>query len=82
MIFKGIIYYVKHKISVKVKGRFEKCLIKIIKTLKIIKKLEKRQSQKLHKMKIETANEVGYSNESRKLGKDQPRSNSAQKIGQ
>ena len=36
----------------------------------------------LQKMRVETANEVGYSKESRKLGKDQPRPDSAQKIGQ
>ena len=46
------------------------------------KKAGEKTKSELHKMKIETANEVGYSNESRKLGKDQPRSNSAQKIGQ
>lgn len=82
MVFKGIIYYVEHKISVKVKVRFEKCLIKIIKTLKIIKKAGEKTKSELHKMKIETANEIGYSNELRKLGKDQARSNSNQKIGQ
>ena len=31
-------------------------------------------------MREETANEVGYSKESRKLGKDNPRPDSAQKI--
>ena len=36
----------------------------------------------LQKMRVETANEVGYSKESRKLGIDQPRPDSAQKIGQ
>jgi len=46
------------------------------------KKAGEKTKSELHKMKIETANEVGYSNESRKLGKDQPRSNSNQKIGQ
>ena len=46
------------------------------------KKAGEKTKSELHKMKIETANEVGYSNESRKWGKDQPRSNSAQKIGQ
>ena len=46
------------------------------------KKAGEKTKSELHKMKIETANEVGYSNESRKLGKDQPRSNSAKKIGQ
>ncbi|WP_294391156.1 small, acid-soluble spore protein, alpha/beta type [uncultured Clostridium sp.] len=46
------------------------------------KKSNKKTKAELHKMKVETANEVGYSKESRKLGKDQPRSDSAQKIGQ
>ena len=35
------------------------------------KKAGEKTKSELHKMKIETANEVGYSNESRKLGKDQ-----------
>lgn len=37
------------------------------------KKAGKKTKAELKKMKIETANEIGYSKESRKLGKDKPR---------
>lgn len=46
------------------------------------KKSGQKTKSELQKMRVETANEVGYSKESRKLGKDQPRPDSAQKIGQ
>ncbi|MBS4958123.1 MAG: small, acid-soluble spore protein, alpha/beta type [Clostridium sp.] len=46
------------------------------------KKSGKKTKAELQKMRVETANEVGYSKESRKLGKDQPRPDSAQKIVQ
>ncbi len=42
------------------------------------KKAGQKTKKELHKMKIETANEVGYSKESRKLGKDKPREKEAQ----
>lgn len=37
------------------------------------KKSNKKTKKEIHKMKIETADEVGYSKESRKLGKNKPR---------
>lgn len=37
------------------------------------KKVGQKTKAELRKMKVETADEVGYSNESRKLGKDKPR---------
>ena len=37
------------------------------------KKAGKKTKAELRKMKLETANEVGYSKESRKLGKNKPR---------
>jgi hypothetical protein len=37
------------------------------------KKSNPKTKKELEKMKIETANEVGYSKESRKLGKNEPR---------
>ncbi len=42
------------------------------------KKAGQKTKKELHKMKIETANEVGYSKESRKLGKNKPRDPEAQ----
>lgn len=45
------------------------------------KKSGQKTKAELKKMKVETANEIGYSSESRKLGKDKPRPESAQKIG-
>ena len=44
------------------------------------KKSGQKTRAELKKMKEETANEIGYSKESRKLGKDEPRPESAQKI--
>ncbi|ATD55452.1 hypothetical protein [Clostridium chauvoei] len=38
------------------------------------KKASKKTKAELRKMQAETADEVGYSKESRKLGKDKPRS--------
>jgi len=38
------------------------------------KKAGQKTKAELKKMKIETADEVGYSKESRKLGKNKPRS--------
>lgn len=46
------------------------------------KKSGQKTKAELQKMRVETANEVGYSKESRKLGKNQQRPDSAQKIGQ
>ena len=46
------------------------------------KKAGKKTKAELRKMKLETANEVGYSKETRKLGKNKPRKESAKKIGQ
>lgn len=46
------------------------------------KKSSQKTRSELQKMRVETANEVGYSKESRKLGKNQLRPDSAQKIGQ
>ena len=66
----------------KEKEVINKCLIKIIKNSKDNKKSGQKTKAELQKMRVETANEVGYSKESRKLGKDQPRPDSAQKIGQ
>ena len=37
------------------------------------KKSGQKTKAELRKMKVETADEVGYSKESRKLGKDKPR---------
>ncbi|WP_160671224.1 small, acid-soluble spore protein, alpha/beta type [Clostridium sp. C8-1-8] len=37
------------------------------------KKSNPKTKKELENMKIETANEIGYSKESRKLGKDKPR---------
>ncbi|MBK1809363.1 small, acid-soluble spore protein, alpha/beta type [Clostridium sp. YIM B02505] len=37
------------------------------------KKSNPKTKKELEKMKIETANEIGYSKESRKLGKNKPR---------
>lgn len=37
------------------------------------KKSGQKTKSELRKMKVETADEVGYSKESRKLGKDKPR---------
>ena len=37
------------------------------------KKSRQKTQAELSKMKVETANEVGFSKESRKLGKNQPR---------
>lgn len=37
------------------------------------KKSGQKTKTELKKMKMETADEVGYSNESKKLGKDKPR---------
>ena len=42
------------------------------------KKAGQKTKKELYKMKIETANEVGYSKESRKLGKNKPREPEAQ----
>ena len=42
------------------------------------KKSGQKTKAELHKMKIETANEVGFSKESRKLGKDKPRDKNKQ----
>ena len=38
------------------------------------KKVGQKTKAELRKMKVETADEVGYSKESTKLGKDKPRS--------
>lgn len=38
------------------------------------KKVGQKTKAELRKMKVETADEVGYSNESKKLGKDKPKS--------
>lgn len=38
------------------------------------KKVSQKTKKEVQKMKVETANEVGYSKESRKLGKDKERS--------
>lgn len=46
------------------------------------KKSWQKTKAELQKMRVETANEVGYSKESRKLGKNKERADSAQKIGQ
>ena len=43
------------------------------------KKSGQKTKAELQKMRVETANEVGYSKESRKLGKNQQRPDSAQK---
>lgn len=37
------------------------------------KKASQKTRTELNKMKMETANEIGYSKESRKLGKNEPR---------
>ncbi|WP_082023875.1 small, acid-soluble spore protein, alpha/beta type [Clostridium polynesiense] len=37
------------------------------------KKSRQKTRKEVENMKVETANEVGYSKESRKLGKDKPR---------
>lgn len=50
------------------------------KNSKAHQKSGQKTKTELKKMKMETANEVGYSRESRKLGKDKPREESAQKI--
>lgn len=39
------------------------------------KKSSQKTKKEFYDMKIETANEIGYSKESRKLGKDKPREN-------
>ncbi|WMJ80298.1 small, acid-soluble spore protein, alpha/beta type [Clostridium sp. MB40-C1] len=39
------------------------------------KKVNPKTKKELAKMKIETSNELGYSNESRKLGKNKERQN-------
>ena len=44
------------------------------------KKSGQKTRSEMRKMRQETPNEVGYSKESRKLGKDNPRPDSAQKI--
>lgn len=46
------------------------------------KKAGQKTKAELQKMRVETANEVGYSKESRKLGKNKERVDSAQKMGQ
>ena len=58
---KSIIYYGKHKISVKVAKEGRKCHIKNNKNSKNNKKSSKKTRAELQKMKVETANEVGYS---------------------
>ncbi|GAA0748339.1 small, acid-soluble spore protein, alpha/beta type [Clostridium oceanicum] len=37
------------------------------------KKAGQKTKKELAEMKMETSNEIGYSNESKKLGKDKPR---------
>jgi len=44
------------------------------------KKVGEKTKKELHKMKMETANEIGYSKESRKLGNDKMRCKSEQKM--
>ncbi|MCR6513415.1 small, acid-soluble spore protein, alpha/beta type [Clostridium sp. LY3-2] len=39
------------------------------------KKSSQKTKKELHEMKLETANEIGYSKESRKLGKNKERKN-------
>ncbi|MGG5461065.1 small, acid-soluble spore protein, alpha/beta type [Clostridium sp. B9] len=45
------------------------------KNSKANKKVGQKTKKELEKMKNETANEIGYSKESRKLGKDKTREN-------
>lgn len=43
------------------------------KNSKANKKVNQKTKKEVQKMKVETANEIGYSKESRKLGKDKER---------
>ena len=48
------------------------------KNSKANKKSGQKTKKELRKMQVETADEVGYSKESRKLGKNKPRSRDSQ----